>query len=288
VRVTYENEDTGFRVIRVAVDGEATERTLVGVFPSAPIGTRVRATGKREKDGRHGEQFRVETLLPIAPATLAGLEKFLGSGVIHGVGPVIAKRIVDAFGTSALEVLDNAPERLLEVEGLGGRRAQQIQKTWENHRALGAIMIFLQSHGASPALATRIYKRFGARAVQIVSSSPYRLALDVWGIGFKTADRIAESLGIARDAPERAQAGVLLRAGRAALEMCPHAQAVPLARAFGRADAGRVAPGSGDGSRATESAGGFGPSRGWFHRAGRRPGRDHRRSVPEDAARQHR
>ncbi|MFO0611114.1 MAG: ATP-dependent RecD-like DNA helicase [Polyangiaceae bacterium] len=209
VRVTYENDTTGFRVIKVAVDGEPGERTLVGVFPPAPIGSRVRATGKRQRDEKHGEQFRVETLLHVAPSTLAGLEKFLGSGVIHGVGPVIARRIVDAFGANALEVLDNNPERLREVEGLGGRRAEQIQKTWESHRALGAIMIFLQSHGASPSLATRIYKRFGARAVQIVSQSPYRLALDVWGIGFKTADRIAESLGIARDAPERAQAGVL-------------------------------------------------------------------------------
>ena len=209
VRVTYENETTGFRVIRVAVDGESSERILVGVFPSAPVGTRVRATGKPQRDDKHGDQFRVETLLPIAPATLGGLERFLGSGIIHGVGPVIAKRIVDTFGSASLEILDRSPERLREVEGLGERRAETIKKTWEGHRAIGAIMIFLQSHGASPTLATRIYKRFGARAVQIVSASPYRLALDVWGIGFKTADRIAASLGIAKDAPERAQAGVL-------------------------------------------------------------------------------
>ncbi len=210
LHVSYEERrSTGFRVIRITVDGEPGARTLVGVFPSAPPGTRVRATGRRERDDRHGEQFRVETLLPIAPGTLTGLEKFLGSGVIHGVGPVIARRIVDTFGKASLDVLDRNPERLREVEGLGERRAEQIQKTWDGHRAIGAIMIFLQSHGASPILATRIYKRFGARAVQIVSASPYRLALDVWGIGFKTADRIAASLGIAKDAPERAQAGVL-------------------------------------------------------------------------------
>ncbi len=209
VRVTYENESTGFRVIRVAVDGEASERTLVGVFPPTPPGSRVRATGKAQRDERHGDQFRVETLLTVAPSTLQGLERFLGSGLIRGIGPAFAKRIVETFGTETLEVLDRAPERLSEVDGLGRKRAQEVQKAWEAHRVVGAIMIFLQAHGASPSLAARIYKRFGPRAVQIVSASPYRLALDVWGVGFKTADRIASSLGIAKDAPERAQAGVL-------------------------------------------------------------------------------
>jgi exodeoxyribonuclease V alpha subunit len=138
VRITYENDSTGFRVIKLAVDGETEPRTLVGVFPPTSVGSRVRATGKPQKDEKRGDQFRVETLLQVAPTTIAGLEKFLGSGVIHGVGPVLAKRIVEAFGTSALDVLDNNPDRLREVEGLGGRRAEQIQKTWESHRALGA------------------------------------------------------------------------------------------------------------------------------------------------------
>lgn len=209
MRVTYENESTGFRVLRVAVEGEANERTLVGVFPPAPPGSRVRATGKIQRDERHGDQFRVETLLTIAPSTLSGIERFLGSGLIPGVGPAYAKRIVEAFGTATLEVLDRSPERLREVDGLGQKRAADVEKAWETHRAVGAIMIFLQSHGASPSLASRIYKRFGPRAVAIVSQSPYRLALDVWGVGFKTADRIASSLGIAKDAPERAQAGIL-------------------------------------------------------------------------------
>jgi exodeoxyribonuclease V alpha subunit len=209
VRVTYENESTGFRVIRVAVDGDGAERTLVGVFPPTPPGSRVRATGKAQRDDRHGEQFKVETLLTIAPSTLHGLERFLGSGLIKGIGPAFAKRIVDTFGADTIDVLDRTPERLGEVEGLGRKRVLEVQKAWEAHRVVGAIMIFLQAHGASPSLAARIYKRFGPRAVAIVSASPYRLALDVWGVGFKTADRIASSLGIARDAPERAQAGVL-------------------------------------------------------------------------------
>jgi exodeoxyribonuclease V alpha subunit len=208
VRVGYENDETGFRVLRVLVDGGA-EHSLVGVMPPSPPGTRVRATGRIEVDARHGAQLRVETLIAVAPATLAGLERFLGSGLAHGVGPIYAKRIVDCFGEETLDVLDQHPERLREVPGLGPKRAEQLEKAWEAHRAVGAIMIFLQSHGASPALAARIYKRFGPKAVPIVSASPYRLALDVWGVGFKTADRIARSLGIATDAPERAQAGVL-------------------------------------------------------------------------------
>ncbi|MBL9027364.1 MAG: ATP-dependent RecD-like DNA helicase [Myxococcales bacterium] len=209
VRITYESAESGFRVIRARADGEALERTLVGVFPPVIPGTRVRVTGKLVRDLKRGEQVRVETLLTIAPATLAGLERFLGSGLVRGVGPAYAKRIVEMFGEQSLDVLDKYPERLREVPGLGKERAAEVQRAWESHRAIGAIMIFLQSHGASPALASRVYKRFGPKAVAIVSQSPYRLALDVWGVGFKTADRIAASLGIGKESPERAQAGVL-------------------------------------------------------------------------------
>jgi exodeoxyribonuclease V alpha subunit len=172
-------------------------------------GARVRATGKYTRDPKHGEQLKVETLLTIAPSTLDGLEKYLGSGMVPGIGPAFAKRIVEAFGEETLEVLDKSPERLSEVPGLGQRRAGAVAKAWVAQRAVGDIMIFLQTHGASPSLAARIYKRFGPRAIDVVSRSPYRLALDVWGIGFKTADRIAQSVGINPDAPERAQAGVL-------------------------------------------------------------------------------
>jgi exodeoxyribonuclease V alpha subunit len=208
-RVTFENEETGFRVLRVTVDGRAQPEAWVGVFPAAPAGTRVRATGRYEKDPRHGEQLKVETLLTVVPSTLEGLERYLGSGMVPGIGPAYAKRIVEAFGLATLEVLDRAPERLAEVTGLGSRRADAVAKAWEKQRAVGAIMIFLQQHGVSPALAARIYKRFGAHAIDVVSRSPYRLALDVWGVGFKTADRIARSIGVGADAPERAQAGVL-------------------------------------------------------------------------------
>jgi exodeoxyribonuclease V alpha subunit len=208
-RVTYENEETGFRVLRVAVEGRTDPEIWVGTVPSAMPGARVRATGKYVRDAKHGEQLKVETLLTIAPSTLDGLEKYLGSGMVPGIGPAFAKRIVEAFGEYTLEVLDKSPERLSEVPGLGQRRAGAVAKAWVAQRAVGDIMIFLQTHGASPSLAARIYKRFGPRAIDVVSRSPYRLALDVWGIGFKTADRIAQSVGIDPNAPERAQAGVL-------------------------------------------------------------------------------
>jgi exodeoxyribonuclease V alpha subunit len=208
-RVTYENDETGFRVLRVTVEGKAQPDTWVGVFRAVPPGTRVRATGKYERDPRHGEQLKVETLLTVAPSTLEGLERYLGSGMVPGIGPAYAKRIVETFKMEALEVLDRAPERLVEVPGLGPKRADAVAKAWERQRAVGAIMIFLQQHGVSPSLAAKIYKRFGPRAIDEVSKHPYRLALDVWGIGFKTADRIARSIGVGADAPERAQAGVL-------------------------------------------------------------------------------
>lgn len=207
--VTYESEQTGFRVLRVRVDGQREPETVVGVLPPAPPGSRVRATGKRQEDARHGRQFKADTLLVLAPSTLDGIERYLASGLVPGIGPAYAKRIVAAFGDATLEVLDRSPARLREVQGLGKRRVDAIARAWNEHRQVGAIMVFLQSHGASPALAARIYKRFGAKAMAVVSQSPYRLALDVWGVGFKTADQIARSLGIPADSPERAQAGVL-------------------------------------------------------------------------------
>lgn len=208
VRVTYESDSTGFRVVRVRDDGGA-ERTLVGVFQQLLPGSRVRATGRIEVDPRHGDQLRVESALAIAPSTLEGLERYLASGKIPGVGQAFAKRIVSTFGDRTLDALDRGVEALREVPGLGRPRAEGIAKAWSEQRAVSGILVFLQSHGISPSLAGRVYKRFGPGAVDIVSRQPYRLALDVWGVGFKTADRIARSLGIPADAPERRQAGVL-------------------------------------------------------------------------------
>jgi exodeoxyribonuclease V alpha subunit len=208
-RITFESAESGFRVLKIAVSGRADRVAVVGTFPPMPLGARVRVRGRIEVDRKHGEQLRVESLIELAPDTLAGLEKYLASGLIKGVGPKLAQRIVATFGLDSLKVLDEEPHRLVEVEGLGGKRRTALAKAWREQRALRDVMVFLQAHGASPALAARIVRRYGAGAMNVVSRDPYRLALDVVGVGFKTADRIAASVGIAADSPERMQAGVL-------------------------------------------------------------------------------
>jgi exodeoxyribonuclease V alpha subunit len=208
-RITYESAESSFRVLKVAVSGRADRLSVVGTFPPMALGARVRVRGRIEIDRKHGEQLRAESLIEIAPNTLAGLEKYLASGLIKGVGPKLAERIVAAFGLASLRVLDEEPHRLVEVEGLGEKRRAALVRAWREQRALREVMVFLQAHGASAALAARIVRRYGPKAMVVVSREPYRLALDVNGIGFKTADRIAASVGIARDSPERMQAGAL-------------------------------------------------------------------------------
>ncbi|MGH7296214.1 MAG: helix-hairpin-helix domain-containing protein, partial [Polyangiaceae bacterium] len=208
-RITFESAESSFRVLKVAVPGRSDRLSIVGTFPPMPLGARIRARGRIEIDKKHGEQLRVESLIELAPDTLLGLEKYLASGLIKGVGPKMAQRIVATFGLASLKVLDEEPHRLVEVEGLGAKRRTALVKTWREQRALRDVMVFLQAHGTSPALATRIVRRYGGAAMSIVSRDPYRLALDVNGVGFKTADRIAASLGVVVDSPERMQAGVL-------------------------------------------------------------------------------
>lgn len=209
-RITFENEETGFRVLKVVgIRGRRGAVPVVGVFQAVGPGTTVRATGRFVVDPKHGEQFKVETLVPIAPTTLKGIERYLASGVFPGIGPGFAKRIVAEFGEQTLSVLDDDPGKLRQVQGIGAQRAEEIGRAWIARRAESSVMVLLQAHGASPRLAARIVERYGERAAQIVQGNPYRLALDVRGVGFKTADRIARSLGISSDHPERAQAGTL-------------------------------------------------------------------------------
>jgi exodeoxyribonuclease V alpha subunit len=208
-RVTFENAESGFRVIKLAVEGRAERLAVIGSFPRAPVGARVRVRGRIEQDRQHGEQLRAASLIELVPDTLAGLERYLASGLIKGVGPKLAQRLVARFGLDSLRVLDDSPERLGEVEGLGEKRRKALVGAWREQRALRDVMVFLQAHGASPALATRIVRRYGHGAMSLVSRDPYRLALDVRGVGFKTADRIASTLGVAADSPERMQAAVL-------------------------------------------------------------------------------
>ena len=208
-RITFENRETGFRVVKVVVDGRRGSLAIVGTFPQVAVGARVRARGLIEMDRTHGEQLRTTSVTELAPTTLAGLEKYLGSGLIKGVGEVTAQRIVEKFGLATLKVLDEEPHRLREVNGLGKTRADSLVAAWQEQRSIRDVMIFLQAHGASPMLATRIFKRYGPQAVSIISSNPYRLAIDVWGVGFRTADRIAGSMGITKDSIERMQAALL-------------------------------------------------------------------------------
>jgi exodeoxyribonuclease V alpha subunit len=208
-RITFESAESSFRVLKLAVAGRNDRLAVVGTFPPMALGARVRVRGSLEVDRKHGEQLRVASVIELAPDTLAGLEKYLASGLIKGVGPKLAQRVVAAFGLDALRVLDEEPHRLSEVEGLGEKRRTSLARAWREQRAVRDVMVFLQAHGASPGLAARIVRRYGASAMSVVSRDPYRLALDVHGVGFKTADRVAGSLGVPADSPQRMQAGLL-------------------------------------------------------------------------------
>ncbi len=209
VRVTYENEETGFRVVKVAPSAREPEVSLVGVFQAVGPGNQIRATGNYVDDPKRGRQFHADSLVVVAPETLDGIERYLGSGVIPGLGPGFAKRIVEKFGVSTLQVLDNDPAQLTKVPGLKGKRLARIQQAWADQRRLSNVRLLLQTHGASLSLANRIVQKYDDRAAMMVERHPYRLALEVSGIGFKTADRLAQSLGLSRDHPERVQAGVV-------------------------------------------------------------------------------
>jgi exodeoxyribonuclease V alpha subunit len=208
-RVTFENEETGFRVVKVLENPRSEPVVVVGVFGAVGPGNQVRATGSYIEDPKHGRQFRVDSLMVVAPETLEGIERYLGSGVIPGLGPGFAKRIVEKFGTSTLEVLDREPGRLAQVPGLKGKRLETISRAWADQRRLSNVRLILQTHGASLSLANRIVEKYDDRAAFMLERHPYRLAIEVRGIGFRTADRLAQSLGLSRDHPERVQAGVL-------------------------------------------------------------------------------
>ncbi len=209
LRVTFEREDSTFRVVKVSIAGRKEPVTLIGHFSRVSPGALVRVRGVPEIDKEHGEQVRALAVTELAPRTLHGLARYLASGIVKGVGQRTAQRLVDKFGMKTLDVLDSHPERLTEVPGISPTKAEQIALGWKAQREVREVMVMLQSYGVSAALAQRIFKRYGATAPQIVSEQPYRLAMDVRGIGFSTADKIAAQVGVARDAPERLQAGLL-------------------------------------------------------------------------------
>lgn len=208
-RVVYQNEETSWSVVKIAVPGRFDHLTAVGNLLGIQVGENLRLTGEWVKDPRFGEQLSVKNYVTVKPSTLVGIERYLASGLVPGIGPTMAKRLVEKFGIETLEVIENSGHRLKEVEGIGPVRAGRILEAWAEQRDIKDVMVFLQSHGVSTAYAIRIYKRYGRGAVKIVRENPYQLAIDVFGIGFLTADKIAESLGIEKTSPQRARAGVL-------------------------------------------------------------------------------
>jgi exodeoxyribonuclease V alpha subunit len=223
-RLTYHNEETGYTVAKLAPEqsarlgSEGRELTVVGNMMGVNVGESVELSGRWTVHAEYGRQFQVEQMRTVLPATVAGIEKYLGSGLIKGVGPEMAKRIVRHFGVETLEVIEQAPQRLTEVPGIGTKRRQQIISAWTEQQAIKEVMLFLQSHGVSTSLATKIYKYYGDDAIGIVRSDPYRLARDIYGIGFLTADKIARALGIPPDSPARVAAGLLYALNQASDE----------------------------------------------------------------------
>ena len=223
-RITYQHPENGYTVARLAPERAAAaptavdERlvTLVGTLPDLQPGEAIVATGFWVNDPKHGWQFKALEARTTLPATVQGMKRYLGSGLVKGIGPVMGGRIVEAFGDGTFAVIDERPERLTEVPGIGPVRAGRIAATWVEQRHIREVMAALQGYGLSTSLAVRIYKRFGDDSARVIAHEPYRLAREVWGIGFKTADTIAQAIGIAPDAPERLQAGVLHALGQAA------------------------------------------------------------------------
>jgi exodeoxyribonuclease V alpha subunit len=208
-RLTYYAEDSGYTVARLKVAQARDLVTIVGRFPSITAGQTLRLTGYWREHPKHGQQFQVIHVQEMKPATLTGLEKYLGSGLIKGVGPVTAKRIVAHFGLETLEIIEQDIKRLAEVAGIGHKRVGMIQQAWAAQKTIKEVMLFLQGHGISSTYAVKIFKQYGDKAIEVVSKNPYQLAADIYGIGFITADTIARKLGIAPDSDARYQAGIL-------------------------------------------------------------------------------
>ncbi|MEJ3750283.1 ATP-dependent RecD-like DNA helicase [Actinomycetes bacterium KLBMP 9797] len=207
-RVTYANEETGYTIARVATDRSGDLLTVVGALLGVQPGESLRLVGRWTSHPQYGRQFQVDSFTTVLPATIQGIERYLGSGLIKGIGPKMAARIVEHFGADTLRIIEEEAGRLVEVPGLGPKRTTMIADAWEEQKAIKEVMVFLQGVGVSTSLAVRIYKKYGDSSISIVKNEPYRLAADVWGIGFKTADTIAQAVGIPHDSPQRVCAGI--------------------------------------------------------------------------------
>ncbi len=214
-RISYSNEENGFSVVRFR-SVEDRDFTAVGPMLGIAVGDRLRLSGIWAEHPKFGEQFKIESFLEILPSTLDGLQVFLGSGRVRGVGPVTAKLLIRTFGLEVLDVIEHQPDRLLEIRGIGPATVEKITASWAKSRGIQRIMVFLAGHGIPPGIAVRLHRRYGESALAVIRENPYRLAEEVYGVGFLTADRIAQKLGIASDAPERLAAGLLHALSQAA------------------------------------------------------------------------
>jgi len=208
-RITFTNEETGFTIARVRVRGRREPVTVVGTLMAPMPGEILDMRGEWSTHPKFGEQFKIAEYKTKVPATVDGIRKYLGSGLIKGLGPVMAGRIVDRFGENTLDVIENSIQRLATVAGIGKKRIAMIADAWEAQREIRDVMVFLQSQGVSSGYAAKIFKHYGHRSIAVVRENPYRLAADIFGIGFVTADQIADKLGFARDSEVRVQAGIL-------------------------------------------------------------------------------
>ncbi|MFV0339051.1 MAG: ATP-dependent RecD-like DNA helicase [Parachlamydiaceae bacterium] len=207
-RITFQNEENGYAVLQLKCKGLKDLVTAVGHFPAIAPGETIFCLGHWIIHPSHGRQFEVKSNRIEAPSDIIGIKKYLGSGLIKGIGPVYAAKIVDAFGLETLDVIDRNPERLLSIKGLGKKRAELILNCWADQRTIRDVMVFLQGHGVSPAYAQKIFKIYREKSVEVVKENPYKLAREVFGIGFKIADAIAEKLGIDKQSPLRIDAGI--------------------------------------------------------------------------------
>lgn len=215
-RLTYHSEESGYSVARLKASGNRELITIVGSFANIQAGQTLKLVGFWREHRQYGQQFQVTQYQETKPATLTGIEKYLGSGLIKGVGPVTAKLIVMHFGLETLEIIESQTERLVEVPGIAKKRVKMIQVAWSTQKAIKEVMVFLQGHGVSTTYAVKIYKQYGDKAVETVTNNPYQLATDIYGIGFVSADAIARNLGVPPGSEFRYRAGIIHVLGEAA------------------------------------------------------------------------
>ncbi len=207
-QILFYNPENGYTVFKFSLE-ERESTVVVGSFPPLSPGERLKVSGQWEINPKFGPQFKAASFIPVLPSGIKGIEKFLSSGLIKGIGPVLAKRIIKKFGEQTLDILSTAPDRMKEVEGVGAVKLKEIKKSWAEHEDIRDLIIFLQEHNVSTSLATKIYRHYGQKSYQILKTNPYQLCLEIWGIGFKTADQIAIKLGMDPGSPERIKAFIL-------------------------------------------------------------------------------